>query len=272
MTKLHPPRVHTPVRIRTWWLSATLIAINVGLFLLQISQGMDANQPSTADAIRWGADYAPLTYSTERYRLFSSMFFHFGFIHLMMNMWALYVFGHIAEQMLGRVYFFGLYIFAGLGGSLLSGIITIWDSTQLLQNNILDPNLLPKVSAGASGAVMGIGAGLTLLSLFPVLTTQRFILDKKTLLMVMLINLSIGFVIPAINNAAHIGGMLMGMWCVIFWYFGEKWRMRILCQSIGIVSAFAICFSFYQYCMAQSAALEPLWAEVLQAMRHYFKF
>lgn len=53
--------------------------------------GMDVSQPSTRDAILWGADYAPLTYLAEPMRLFSSMFFHFGLIHLMLNMWALYI-------------------------------------------------------------------------------------------------------------------------------------------------------------------------------------
>ena len=57
---------------------------------------------------------------------------------------------------------------------------------------------------------MGLGAALTVISLFPPLPQQRFWLDKKSLLMVMAINLVFGFTVAGINNAAHIGGMMMG--------------------------------------------------------------
>lgn len=77
--------------MQLWWMTALLICINVGLFGWQVLNGMDITQPSSPDAIRWGADYAPLTYLAEPIRLFSSMFFHFGLIHLMLNMWALYI-------------------------------------------------------------------------------------------------------------------------------------------------------------------------------------
>ncbi|MEK5769038.1 rhomboid family intramembrane serine protease, partial [Acinetobacter schindleri] len=75
---------------------------------------------------------------------------------------------------------------------------------------VANPGLLPGVSAGASGAVMGLGASLTVLSLLPMLPRQPFILDKKTLVMIMGLNLAMGFMISGINNAAHIGGMIMG--------------------------------------------------------------
>ena len=194
--------------MQDWWLTALFIAINVGLFLWQTFSGVNVSDPSLPDAIRWGADYAPLTFLEEPTRLFTSMFFHFGLIHLMLNMWALYIFGSVAEQLLGRFYYLGLYILAGLMGSLLSGFIDIQNTFELLQHP--DAALFPRVSAGASGAVMGIGGALTLLSLLPVLAKQAFILDKKTLVMVMAINLMIGFTMSGINNAAHLGGLLMG--------------------------------------------------------------
>ncbi len=90
-----------PVQSNTqlWWCTALLIAINVGLFAWQIFAGVDITQPEIIDAIRWGADYAPLTYLEEPQRLFTSMFFHFGLIHLMLNMWARDIFGSVAEQL-----------------------------------------------------------------------------------------------------------------------------------------------------------------------------
>lgn len=68
-------------------------------FLWQVLTGVNISSPSLVDAIHWGADYAPLTFLEEPTRLFTSMFFHFGFIHLMLNMWALYIFGSVAEQL-----------------------------------------------------------------------------------------------------------------------------------------------------------------------------
>ena len=83
----------------------------------------------------------------------------------MLNMWALYIFGNVAESLFGRFYFIGMYLLAGLFGSLLSSYMTIQNGHELLQH--FDQSLLPHVSAGASGAVMGLGAALTVLSLFP---------------------------------------------------------------------------------------------------------
>ena len=167
MSQYPQQQVSSPA-YRLWWITAIFIAINVGLFGWQVLSGVNINQPTNIEAIRWGADYAPLTFLEEPTRLLTSMFFHFGWMHLLFNMWALYLFGSIAEQMLGRFYFLGMYLLAGLMGSLFSGYINIQDTITLLNATTFDPILLPRVSAGASGAVMGLGAALTMLSLLPV--------------------------------------------------------------------------------------------------------
>lgn len=263
MTNQNPPIIHTKLDIHLWWATATIIAINIALFAWQVIVGMDISNPSSADAIRWGADYAPLTFLAEPFRLFSSMFFHFGLIHLMLNMWALYIFGSIVEQLYGRWYFLGLYLLAGLSGSLLSGYISIQDSHTLLQSNTMIPELLPRVGAGASGAVMGLGASLTLLAILPALPRQKFILDKKTLIIVMAINLGMGFMISGINNAAHIGGMLMGVFLTLIWYFGQKFNKNKLLTWFGIITGSIICYLVYQYCLTQIEYVLPLWQALL---------
>ena len=258
--------------MQDWWLTALFIAINVGLFLWQIFSGVNVSDPSLSDAIRWGADYAPLTFLEEPIRLFSSMFFHFGMVHLMLNMWALYIFGSVAEQLFGRLYFLMLYLAAGLMGSLYSGYLAIHDSVAMLNVQAIDPDLLPHVSAGASGAVMGLGGALTLLSLFPILPRQRFILDKKTLIMVMGINSVIGLTISGINNAAHVGGMLMGAVLAGIWYLCQKWQKPSLSLILGTILAVASCWLLYQYCLQQLQLIQPLWSELLQAMRQHYHF
>lgn len=256
------------IKLQLWWFSASLITINVSLFFWAVLHGMNITDPSSFDAIRWGADYAPLTFLEEPIRLFTSMFFHFGLIHLMLNMWALYIFGHLAEQLYGRVYFIALYLLAGLMGSLLSGYMSIQDSYTLITLGEPKQSLYPGVSAGASGAVMGIGAALTVLSLLPEWPKQRFILDKKTLLWVMGINLAMGFSISGINNAAHIGGMLMGGLLSLFWYWGQRSQNSKCWQTVGIVVATLLCVLFYTYCQHLVAHIQPLWQSLAEWIQH----
>lgn len=262
MTETTPPQINQKLQIQTWWFTAILIAINVGLFGWQILTGVNITDPSPMDAIAWGADFTPLTFSGEPERLFSSMFFHFGLIHLMLNMWALYIFGSVAEQLFGRSYYIGMYFLTGLMGSVLSSYLSIRDGYQLLQH--FDPSLLPHISAGASGAVMGLGAALTAVSLFPALPRQRFWLDKKSLVMVMAINLIFGFTVSGINNAAHIGGMIMGALLASLWYFGQKTQRKVAIQMIALVLCSVLLAGFYFYCTQLSTGLTPLWDEILR--------
>lgn len=262
MTETTPPQITQKLQLQTWWFTALLIAINVGLFGWQILSGVNITDPSPMDAIAWGADFPPLTLSGQPERLFSSMFFHFGLIHLMLNMWALYIFGSIAEPLFGRGYYIGLYVLAGLMGSVLSSYLSIRDGYELLQH--FDPKLLPHISAGASGAVMGLGAALTAASLFPPLPQQRFWLDKKSLLMMMGINLAFGFTVSGINNAAHIGGMIMGVLLAIAWYFSQKSHKKSRVQIAALIVGTLMLATFYSYCNELSTGLHPLWSEILR--------
>ena len=184
-----------------------IIAINVLLYLYQVATGVDSASPSTADAIAWGANYNVTEYP---YRLITSLFFHFGFIHLALNMWALYVFGTVAEQIYGTRFFIALYFICGIFGNLVS-------STDI-------------VSAGASGAIMGLGG---------VLTTVAFLkpqmgLNKKGLVGIMLLNLMIGVLTPQINNMAHVGGFMMG---ALMAYIHHKYT-----QTMSILVGIVLCF------------------------------
>ena len=247
-----------------------LIIINVGLFAIQVLSGVNITDPTTLDALRWGADYAPLTFLEEPYRLFSSMFFHFGILHLMMNMWALYIFGDVAEKTFGRFYFLGLYLLAGLMGSLLSGYLDIRNSYELLQS--FDQKLIPHVSAGASGAVMGLGGALTLLSLFPPTPHQRFILDKRSLLTVLAINLAFGFFTSGINNAAHIGGMIMGAVLALLWYLNQRANANHVVNIIILIIGVIATYGAYLYCQHLIQPISPLWQEAVSQMRNQFSF
>lgn len=252
--------------IQLWWLSALLISINIALYLYQISHGVNSSDPSMLDAIHWGADYPPLTLLQQPERLFTAMFFHFGLIHLALNMWALYIFGQIVEQIYGRIYFFIIYLFSGLIGNLLSALMSIYDSQTALNTQDFSAVLLPHINAGASGAVMGLGGALTLLAFLPASASHPFILSKKSLILMVLINLSIGILTPNINNFAHIGGFLMGALLCIIWFWAQRKHQLLWgwCLATGV--SLVLCYALYAYCMQALIAVKPLWLQLINTI------
>jgi membrane associated rhomboid family serine protease len=125
--------------VATWG----LIAICAGVFIIEVAKGAGFESMPISLALKLGADYGPLTISGQWWRMLTSMFLHFGAIHLAMNMWCLFVLGALSERLMGRAAFLVLYFATGLAGSLLSLAV--------------HPEI---VSAGASGAVFGVTGGL----------------------------------------------------------------------------------------------------------------
>lgn len=173
----------------------------IGLFILQILTGVDANNPDSDALIHWGANFLPMTMLDEPWRLLSSGFLHIGLMHLLFNGFAMYFFGQVAEPMFGSVKFLLLFLLAVAGGNLLN--------SQMTWLGILD-GVGPGLSAGASGGIMGIGAALLIASLFK-MSVNGMVLNLKSLILIMGINLVYGFAVPGIDNAGHIGGALTGL-------------------------------------------------------------
>ncbi len=141
-----------------------------------------------------GALVPALVAQGESWRLLSSMFLHSGFIHLGFNMLALYFLGSFAEEAFGRGRFFALYILSGLSG----GIAYLY---------IGDFNSL---AVGASGAIFGLlGAILGFSMRQGTFSWQNPLI--RQLLILLVINLYLGFSIPNISNTAHIGGLIGGL-------------------------------------------------------------
>lgn len=173
-----------------------ILGINILMFVLQVFKGVDPMSPETRDIIEWGANAAPLTLTGEPWRLLTSMFLHIGLIHLAANCYMLMVLGGIVEQEFGSVRFALIYLLSGLFGSLASAVL----ATSF------------KVSAGASGALMGIAGACLAHSLV------AYVRDKQgvaaglmvPLLQTIAINLAFGALVEGVDNAAHIGGLLAG--------------------------------------------------------------
>jgi membrane associated rhomboid family serine protease len=126
--------------------------------------------------------------SGDWYRLLTAPFLHAGLLHLLLNMWALWVLGAVLEPLLGRRRFGALYAASALAGSALSYAF-------------LDPFTL---ALGASGAVYGLlGAVLVVL--------RRLDRDVTAVLVILGINLVLTFLISGIDWRAHLGGLLAGL-------------------------------------------------------------
>jgi len=180
----------------------TLLLISfVGLYLIQLLTGVDANNPNSQDLIKWGANALPFTMIDEPWRLLSSAFLHIGLMHLIFNTFAMYFFGQVAEPMFGHAKFLAIFLLSAIGGNILNNYVT-WYS-------LVNEGAQPGLSAGASGGIMGIGGALLVGALFKV-AIGGLMLNLRSLMIIMGINLVYGFAVPGIDNAGHIGGALTG--------------------------------------------------------------
>lgn len=163
-----------------------LIAINVIVFLF----GFLLNQGDLL--VNLFANYGPYVVNGDYYRLITSAFVHVNIMHILFNMYALYILGSQAEGFFGKGKFLIIYILSALSGSLLS----------ILLNQ-------GSASIGASGAVFGIlGALLYFGYNYRVYLGNTLV---REIVPVILINLMFGFMIPGIDNFAHIGGLAAGI-------------------------------------------------------------
>ena len=173
-----------------------IFGINVAVFLGMAFAGVSFVSPTSLDLVRWGANFGPLTIGGQWWRLLTCVFVHIGITHIALNMWCLWGLGKLAESMYDHWTFGAVYLTTGVFSSVAS---LIWNPA--------------RISAGASGAIFGI-AGALIASLY----LGEFALPKATvsaLLRSVLkfagYNLVIGAVLGFVDNAAHIGGLLMGL-------------------------------------------------------------
>lgn len=182
-------------------MTVLLAAVNVIVFLALSIQGM------TEDAefmLHHGAMYVP--YVAERdeyYRLFTCMFLHFGFEHLMNNMVVLLIVGWNLEMAVGKVKYLFLYIGSGLCGNVVSAIWDIRTGEYA-------------VSAGASGAVFGMIGAL----LYVALRNRGRIGDisGRGIGFMVIVTLYYGFSNTGVDNAAHVCGLLSGFLLAVLLY------------------------------------------------------
>ena len=187
----------------TWAIAAICIVV----WLLELL-------PPTQALVINTLGYAPFVTPYEPWRMLTSAFLHSwsSFWHILFNMYALLIFGPLIEMMLGRWRFLALYLLAALGGSV---------AVLLLAN----PGVLV---VGASGAIFGLFAALVVL--------QRGLGANPTqLVIIIVLNLAVGFFAAGISWQAHIGGLVVGG--LVAWIYLKTRGPRLRHRQVGLVLA-----------------------------------
>jgi len=211
-----PDPLHTPIDMPTFLrriapITGVLILVNLGLFLYQVATGISPTNPELDDLGRWGANIAALTLTGESWRLLASMFLHIGVLHLALNMISLLFLGSIAERNFGKLNYLLVYFLSGLGGSLVSAL---WNARPQAAADLSNatPTIYLVVSAGASGAVMGLAAAAIMLKLLKNASREPLALPFSAVELAVLVGINVvyGWQTNGTDNACHIGGLLAG--------------------------------------------------------------
>lgn len=173
-----------------------LIALNIAMFVTELALGGSTN-PLTLH--RLGAlDLFAVRFEGEYWRLLSSLFLHYGPLHLIFNLYALSVIGPGLELAIGSIRFGLCYLLSGLGSGL--GVLILrgfgWSKVDQL--------------VGASGCVMGlvgVWAGLLLRRRDAPLAGHRL----KSILVIVAIQVAFDLSTPQISMAAHLSGLVTGL-------------------------------------------------------------
>ncbi len=168
----------------------SLIFICILVFILMYVLGNGSTDNYTL--LLFGANLDALTKNGDYYRLLTSMFLHIGIMHLLCNMYSLYIIGKEVENVFGKWKYLVIYILSGIAGSILS----------LAFNH-------NTICAGASGAIFGLLGALLYFGYYyrPYLGATL----TKSIIPVIAINLIVGFLDSGIDNSAHIGGLVGGL-------------------------------------------------------------
>ncbi len=181
----------------------SLIVINVAIFVIgltspQLRSDLFTNFGSLREAFDGESLIGIAT--GEWYRSLTSAFLHDGVMHILFNMYFLYIFGPRLEQQVGSVAFSGIYLASAAGGTFLSFLFG-------------PPNVL---SVGASGALFGL-FGAWLYAAYRQRGSAAGSAMLNQLGAILLINMALPLFIPRIDWRGHLGGLITGVVVAFLW-------------------------------------------------------
>lgn len=187
-----------------------LIGINVTVFVAQLTIGVNA---VAGDYGMWPVGVAV---AGEWWRLVTAAFLHGSILHIAFNMYVLFSLGPTLERILGHVRYLALYLLAAIGGGVASYAFSD----------------MRTVSVGASGAIFGLMGAL-------VIAGRRLRFDVTQVLVLLGVNVAIGFFAPGVDWRAHLGGLLIGALVAAIMVFPAP-RYRTAAQVSGILVLFGV--------------------------------
>jgi membrane associated rhomboid family serine protease len=201
--------------ILLWCITATVAAQAAGAhdihaILMNIANNaidVHDNDALTTTVIAYGAKDNTLILQGQYWRFITPIFLHANALHVGLNMFNLVILGVFLERLFGHMRFLLIYLLTGI----IACIASFYFAPQ-------------EISVGASGAIFGLVGAY---SIFVLVHRQAFprggIPAISWLLVIVALNLSIGFFISNVDNYAHIGGLLSG--CLFGWIFTPLYRL-----------------------------------------------
>jgi rhomboid protease GluP len=179
-------RLENVFKSKVPYVTYALIAINIIMYVVPFLFGKGNL------FIEMFCTHGPSVRAGQYYRLFTGILLHGSLIHLGCNCYSLYVIGTQIESFLGKFKFLVIYLFSGLMGSLFS---------ISFNGNV--------ASIGASGAIFGLMGALAYFGYYYRVYFGNIL--KSQIIPLIILNLGLGFMVTGIDNFAHIGGLLGGI-------------------------------------------------------------
>lgn len=177
-----------------------LIAINVAVFAITVAMAGSVAYNDSSKLFK-DSSLLPLAVADgELWRIVTSGFLHFGPIHLLVNMLALWIVGRDVEIILGRSRYLAVYFASILGGS----------AAVMMFQNVMSQ------TAGASGAIFGLFGAQAVILL-------RIRQSPGPVLTVIALNVFISITLPGISLMGHLGGLAAGVLSTAGILFGPQW-------------------------------------------------
>jgi len=217
-----------------------IIAICAAVWLMQL-----ASTQVTRDL-----SFVPALGATEPWRFLTSAFAHSPgqVMHILFNMYALWVLGQYLEPMLGRIRFAILYLVSAFGGSVGYLLLATPPPSPLTQAGVDSSNWLVSM-VGASGAVFGLFGALLVLN-------RHLGRSSGSILGVLAINAVLGFVLPGIAWQAHLGGLLTGLGlAAVITATAPQGRRKLQLPALGAVLVLLAVAATVKYAVTDDSIL-----------------
>jgi membrane associated rhomboid family serine protease len=210
----HTMRFLRAVLSRPATFTFVFLIANVFVFLLTSLEGA---AQSNYVLVRYGAKVNALIDAGEWWRFVTPIFLHGGVAHLLMNMYGLFILGPYVEKLYGSAKFVVFWVVAGVAGVVASYLSVQPEMTGTLLGRFLFKSG-DGISVGASGALFGL---IGVLFVFGIKFRHELPDGFKRafgtgMLPTILLNIFIGFAVPVIDNAAHLGGLVAGAALALF--------------------------------------------------------